>query len=158
MAKKKSGSVGSSVFTHQDDLGADLHPSDPYHHEAMFYGGNVPRKHQLQEVVLGPPAFGSPDPRTLGHTMQPATDADSAPDLSPDYAGGKPVAGINDDEGSSKVEKTWKKSDSKEDLLKEAQSRDLDVTDENTKAEIIDALEEDDDENADNDEDEEENQ
>lgn len=152
MAKR---GVGSSVFTHVDDLGAELHTSDFNHKDAMFYGGDVPKKHELQEVVLGPPAFGSPDPRTLGHTMAPANNerAASAPDLSEDYGAGKPVVGhsVSDDLPE------WSKSDKKEDLLKAAQARGLNLTDDNTKPEIVDALEEHDEklESDENDEDDE---
>lgn len=139
--------VGSSAFTHVDDMGADLHPSDPDHHEAMFYGGGVPGKSEVNEVVLGPPAFGSPDPRTLGHVMMPATDHPvSAPELSSDYAGDKqaqlgPTGDQNQGGASTSSDKSWNKSMSKADLLKEADSRNLDVDDTNTKEEILSALE-----------------
>lgn len=154
---KKAKPQGTSEFTYRDDLGAELHTSNPDHHEAMFYGGAVPAKHELQEVVLGPPAFGSPDPRTLGHNMLPAGNEqpDSAPDIAKDYAGGKPlfnkVSSSPDEDSTSddEDEKTWKRSDNKSELLAEAQSRGLDVTDENTKEQIIEALEEDDDANSD---------
>lgn len=150
-ATRKDRGIGSSAFTHVDDMGADLHPSDLDHHNAMFYGGGVPGKSEVSEVVLGPPAFGSPDPRTLGHVMMPATDHPvSAPDLSPDYAGDKeaqlgpePEETVNDEDDDSN-DATWNKSMNKADLLKEADSRNLDVTDENTKDEIVAALEEDD--------------
>jgi hypothetical protein len=174
MAKQK---VGTSDFSYQDDLGAELHPTNPDHHEAAFHGGRVPPKTELQEVVLGPPAFGSPDPRTLGHNMLPAGNeqTDSAPDISEDYADGRPlfnkVSSAHEEDASTgsgeEAEKTWKKSDNKADLLAEARSRGLDVTEENTKEEITTALEEDDaaaddddddDDNAGGDNDDDENQ
>lgn len=161
MAEKRK--VGTSDFTYQDDLGAEVHPSNPDHHDAMFYGGEVPAKHELQEVVLGPPAFGSPDPRTLGHVMNPASgeQSNAAPEVSDDYAGGKPlfskVSSAHEEDttsdSGSEPEKNWKKGDSKADLLAEAQSRGLDVTEENTKDEIVEALEDDDANNENSDED-----
>lgn len=153
--------VGSSDFTYRDDLGAEVHPSDPDHHRAMFYGGSVPPKTELKEVVLGPPAFGSPDPRTLGHVMLPAGNeqTDSAPEISEDYASGKPLfnkvsssheedstqgGGSDSNDGNSQSDRDWNKSMRKDELLKVAEARGLDVKEENTVPELHEALENDD--------------
>src|SRR3954471_14492541 len=59
--------MGSSEFTVKDDLGAEHHTSVPAHKEALE-AGKMPDK-ALNEVVLGPGAFGSPDPHTLGYNL-----------------------------------------------------------------------------------------
>lgn len=77
---------GTSPFTHEDDAKTPIHPSDPKHFDALHYGDEVPPKHEIKPVVLGPGAFGSPDPRTLGHRMHPLEDRPaSAPNLDPGF-------------------------------------------------------------------------
>lgn len=71
-------------FIHQDDALASVHPANPDHARALLEGAPVPNK-QLSEVVMGPGAFGSPDPATLAHTLLTSGDemmvADGAPEL-----------------------------------------------------------------------------
>lgn len=99
---KKTG-VGTSAFTHVDDVGADVHVSNPLHQDALHYGGQVPPKHELAEVVLGPPPFGSPDPRTLGHHMLGGASVEhpaSARELDPEFEANRrrmQLAGAADD-------------------------------------------------------------
>lgn len=83
MAKGRKG-LGSSEFTHVDDATAPIHTSHPDHFDALHYGEPVPKRN-LEEIVLGPGAFGSPDPRTLGHIMHPQVLSPSAPELDPDF-------------------------------------------------------------------------
>lgn len=74
--------MGTSPFTHNDDALTPIHTSAADHHDALHYGGEVPPKNELAEIILGPPAYGSPDPRTLGHRMHPLEDRPaSAPNL-----------------------------------------------------------------------------
>lgn len=77
---------GTSPFTHEDDAKTPIHPADSRHFDALHYGDEVPPKHQMESVILGPGAFGSPDPRTLGHRMNPLEDRPaSAPSLDPNF-------------------------------------------------------------------------
>lgn len=79
---------GTSGFTFEDDERAPIHPSTPEGANNLFYGEAMPPKHELDAVVLGPPPFGSPDIRTLGHQMLPLEDGAapaSAPQLDPDW-------------------------------------------------------------------------
>ena len=76
---------GTSSFTHIDDAVAPTHTSHPGHFDALHYGEEHEDVRDREQVVLGPPAFGSPDPRTLGHTMHPDMRSHSAPSLDPDF-------------------------------------------------------------------------
>lgn len=99
MGEKKH--LGTSAFTHQDDAGAEIHTSTvegALHH---FYGEPMTPKHQLAEIVLGPAPFGSPDPRTLGHRMQPLADGSephSAAPLDEDWVARNRTAGLSSEE------------------------------------------------------------
>jgi hypothetical protein len=71
-------------FLHQDDFLAPIHTGNSEQMEAIMKGEPVPNK-QLSEVVMGPGAFGSPDPATLAHTLLTAGDepvvAETAPEV-----------------------------------------------------------------------------
>lgn len=128
--------MGTSQFTHEDDNRTPLHPSDPEHHDALHYGGQVPPKNQLVEIILGPPAFGSPDPRTLGHRMNPLEDRPaSAPALDPSF-----------EELQGRTDNTVVVTEDELSQMSKAELRDLvdgtgvDVSSSATKQELIDAL------------------
>jgi hypothetical protein len=112
-----------------------------------------------ESMVIGPPAYGSPFPETstgrlLPLAQHPFNSEDLPEDhpaaIDPSYGEGYPeggeeatptAGGLMAGEDGENVEYD---SHTKADLLTEAQSRNLDVTNSNTKAEIIEALEEDD--------------
>lgn len=141
---KHKDHLGSSPFTHQDDAGAELHTTDPRHFNALFHGGAVAPKRELEEIVLGPSAFGSPDPRTLGHVMSPLVNPASAPSLDPAFQDMqlRSLGDVSTDPDSE--EDTSYDSFTKPEVLSMAQARGLDVNTSSTKAEIVAALEEDD--------------
>lgn len=128
---------------------------------------------EMTPVVVGPPAYGSPDPITAAGRLLPLTDHPFSPDnlpedhparidadygkgydsaLSADEIGGQfPGAPGRTDleaalvgEGAATEEAPDYGSQTKDELLAEAQARGLDVTASNTKAEIVAALEADD--------------
>jgi hypothetical protein len=128
---------------------------------------------EMTPTVVGPPAYGSPDPVTSAgrllpldeHPFNPANLPDDHPAaISEDYGQGYGGAIAPEDVGTS-FSGTSSGSDlendlqgagadedgepnyseqTKADLLGEAESRNLDVSSTNTKAEIVAALEEDD--------------
>jgi Rho termination factor-like protein len=132
----KKSQVGSSPFTHQDDLGAELHPSNPEHTEALLHGGPVTPKEELEEVVLGPGAFGSPDPQTLGHVMMPAVEGSpSAAKLAPEFSHLQEqgtYAGQADEEQLNEM--------TKEELSNYADQRGVEYNSSATKDELIDSI------------------
>jgi hypothetical protein len=126
----------------------------------------------MTPVVLGPPAYGSPDPISSGGRLLPLGEHPFRPDLLPedhpsriDPEYGKGYEGVlSPDEiggsfpgapGRTDLERDQQGADqsaeavdyneqTKADLLAEAQSRGLDVSNSNTKDEIVSALEADD--------------
>lgn len=99
MGEKKH--LGTSAFTHQDDANAEMHTTTIHGKESLLYGEPMPPKHQLEEIVLGPAPFGSPDPRTLGHRMQPLSDGSepaSAAPLDEDWVKRNRLAGTTSEE------------------------------------------------------------
>lgn len=180
--------IGTSAFTFQDDAGAEIHTSTVEGARHLFYGDEMTPKHQLEEVVLGPAPFGSPDVRTLGHQMKPLEDGPaSAPELDADFQklqsrsfAGRQDSGnldsmtkdelrahaenlgvevnssmtkdelreaiennqdVDSGEDTSAEDSTDYSSMSKAELLELAESRGLDVDEQNNKAEIREALE-----------------
>lgn len=136
MANDKKTHLGSSVFTHQDDATAPIHTTHPDHQDAHIYGGDVPPKHELEEVVLGPPAFGSPDPRTLGHVMSPIHESTSAPPLDPAFVAlqKRTQAGVGE------ITEEDLQSKTKDELHALAQDLGVKVNKSASKQEIIDAI------------------
>jgi hypothetical protein len=62
--------VGTSPFTHKDDQTAPIHTTHGPHQEAHLFGVEHDGDEKA-EIILGPGPFGSPDPATLGHRMNP---------------------------------------------------------------------------------------
>lgn len=128
--------MGTSQFTHGDDDRTPLHPSNPDHHDALHYGDAVPPKNQLTEIILGPPAFGSPDPRTLGHRMNPLEDRPaSAPALDPTF---ESLQGRTDN--TVVVTEDELSQMSKAELRDLVDSAGIDVSSSASKSDLIDAL------------------
>jgi hypothetical protein len=145
----------------------------PYAPSAVKVSGMSEEEQNMEQVatVVGPPAYGSPDPTTSAgrllpldqHPFNPANLPDDHPaaidedygvgysgSLSPDEIGtqfpGAPGrtdlenARMGVEEGSE--EESNYDSQTKAELLAEAESRGLDVSSSDTKAEIVAALEE----------------
>lgn len=134
MAKQR----GTSAFTVQDSVDTPLHSgvSEEMHvaqHRAVAEA-DVNKGAELGEVVFGPGAFGSPDPKTLAHHL--LTDGDgqltseTAPELADDYAANS---------GLGEVDSTDLEQMNKDDLVNYAEQRGIDTSG-MKKAEILDAL------------------
>lgn len=131
MAKKR----GTSAFTHIDDAVAPIHTTNAEHSDSLHYGAEVPEAQGT--VILGPGPFGSPDPRTLGHRMNPAEDRPaSAPALDKNFTkmqgelSGQ-VVFVSEDQLNQM---------SKQDLIDLADRAGVEVNKSETKQEIIDTL------------------
>lgn len=126
--------IGTSVFTHQDDANAEVHPTTIEGARHLFHGEEMTPKHQLPEVVLGPAPFGSPDVRTLGHRMVPLEEGPaSAPELDEDFQKLQRQTMSGNTEGNLDELK-------KEELLERAEALDVDVNKSATKEEIKQAI------------------
>lgn len=139
MAKKKRG---TSNFTHQDDARAPIHGSHPAHHGPAHWGEDFDEEqHRTKPIVLGPPAFGSPNRETLGHAMLPQhRSAEAEKFLDPDWK-------AEHLDGQEKVEdpdyefvEDYREL-SRSELLAEAKHRGLDVKDNTSKEDLVLALE-----------------
>lgn len=77
---------GTSPFTVDDSAGVSKDLSRPEDFEAFQKGEEVsPLQAQgIDEVVLGPGAYGSPDPRTLSHILLSDGDEQMKSDVAPD--------------------------------------------------------------------------
>lgn len=75
--------MATSDFTHDDSALTPVHTSNPAHMAAVLEGEVVPDQ-QLKAVVLGPGAFGSPDPATLAHTLLTDGDEQMKSDTAPE--------------------------------------------------------------------------
>lgn len=131
----ESDHIGTSPFTFQDDAGAEIHLSTVEGAQRHFYGKPMTPKHQLEEVVLGPAPFGSPDPRTLGHRMVPLEDGPaSARELDEDFVKMQKAnfAGRVDTEQLEEL--------TKDELLEQAEQLGVDVNKSDTKDEIKQAI------------------
>jgi hypothetical protein len=120
-----------SAFIVDDSSETPYHTGVPSHEEALR-GGKVAPNKQLSEVVFGPGAFGSPDPATLGYVLLSDGDSQVRPDHVPALDGEDEV----DDEGGEVKSADYKKDD----LLKIAEDRGVDVDESMTKDEIADAI------------------
>jgi len=111
--------VGSSEFTHQDDSLAPVHTANAEQMHAYLEGAPVPNKN-LKEVVMGPGAFGSPDPATLSHTLLTNGDemmkADNAPDLEEDSGGSGSGGPLSPDSTAKAFKEAVEKANSHEEL------------------------------------------
>lgn len=133
--------VGTSAFTHQDDNGADLHPANADHQDALHYGGELPSKATTVPIVLGPPAFGSPDIRTLGHIMHPDAEPASAPDLDTEFEEMRGNANNSGgDEETFEISEDDLRSMSKPELRKLAGEIGLTVSNKLKQSEIVDLI------------------
>jgi hypothetical protein len=130
MAKAKPR-VGETAFTHQDDATAPIHTSNPEHMEAHVFGG-APPEDERETVVIGPPAFGSPDVRTLGHSVNPDQNAVSAPKLDSHFEAIVNTRGVMTESDLQEM--------SKADLVALAENHGIDVNSSMKKDEIIDAI------------------
>lgn len=130
MAKAKPR-VGESAFTHQDDATAPIHTSNPEHMEAHVFGG-APPEDERETVVIGPPAFGSPDVRTLGHSVNPDQNAVSAPKLDSHFEAIVNTRGVVTEEDLQEM--------SKDELVAFAENQGVDVKSSMKKSEIIEAI------------------
>lgn len=132
---QNSDHIGTSPFTFQDDAGAEIHLSTVEGAKRHFYGVPMTPKHQIEEVVLGPAPFGSPDPRTLGHRMVPLEDGPvSAAELDEDFVKMQKAnfAGRVDTEQLDEL--------TKDELLEQAEQLGVDVNKSATKDEIKQAI------------------
>lgn len=126
--------IGTSAFTHQDDASAPIHTTNAEHTEAHVYGGEATDKNEEATIVLGPPAFGSPDVRTLGHIMRPDVKPASAPKLDANFEALQAVesGGVITEEELNQMTKS--------ELMSLADQMGVDVNSSMKKDEIIDAL------------------
>jgi hypothetical protein len=129
MASKRH--VGTSGFTHQDDASAPIHTTDPNHLEAHVFGGPAPDE-ERETVVLGPPAYGSPDVRTLGHSVNPGMDGRSAPELDSEF---RAIQATGDAVTEDDLQQM-----NKRDLIAFAEANNIEVKSSMTKDEILDVI------------------
>lgn len=130
--KQETDFPGTSQFTHRDDAVAPFHTSRVDHVEAHLRGEQVPPNKQLKSVVLGPGAYGSPDPTTLNKTqLSGAEEAEKAKAKGDKKTQDRP----NIPEGDPSEEWT------KDQLFTHAQDQGLKVNQSMTKADLLDAIE-----------------